>query len=153
MADPRLLIVDDEERFLTTTKALLQKRGIVTFTSTNGTKAMEILERESIDVVILDVKMPGLDGVEVLRVIKKRHPLVEVIMLTGHASAESAVGGLNLGAFDYLMKPCDIQTLIDKINGAYAKKETALENLRKTKIDKIISHPLEVFDKDRSDNP
>ena len=149
MANPKLLIVDDEERFLTTTKTLLQKRGITTFISTNGPKAMEILDSERIDVVILDVKMPGLDGIEVLRVIKKRHPLVEVIMLTGHASAESAVGGLNLGAFDYLMKPCEIQTLMDKVNEAYSKKEVAEKKVRQTKIDKIISHPLEVFEKDQ----
>ena len=148
MANPQLLIVDDEERFLTTTKTLLQKRGINTFTSTNGPNAMKILDTEHIDVVILDVKMPGLDGVEVLRVIKKRHPLVEVIMLTGHASAESAVGGLSLGAFDYLMKPCDIQTLMDKVNEAYTKKDAEEEKVRQTKIDKIISHPLEVFEKD-----
>ena len=148
MANPQLLIVDDEERFLTTTKALLQKRGINTFTSINGPNAMKILDTEHIDVVILDVKMPGLDGVEVLRVIKKRYPFVEVIMLTGHASAESAVGGLNLGAFDYLMKPCDIQTLMDKVNEAFTKKEAAEEKARQTKIDKIISHPLEVFEKD-----
>ena len=148
MANPRLLIVDDEERFLATTKTLLQKREITTFTSINGPNAMKILDTEHIDVVILDVKMPGLDGVEVLRVIKKRHPLVEVIMLTGHASAESAVDGLHLGAFDYLMKPCDIQTLADKVNEAYAKKEAEEEKVRQTKIDKIISHPLEVFEKD-----
>ena len=149
MANPQLLIVDDEERFLTTTKALLQKRGFTTFISTNGPNAMKILDTERIDVVILDIKMPGLDGVEVLRVIKKRHPLVEVIMLTGHASAESAVSGLNLGAFDYLMKPCDIQTMIDKVNQAYAKKEAGDKNARQSKIDKIISHPLEVFEKDK----
>jgi len=148
MANTGLLIVDDEERFLSTTKALLDKRGINTFTASNGPHAMEILDSQPIDVVILDVKMPGLDGVEVLRVIKKRHPLIEVIMLTGHASAESAVEGLSLGAFDYLMKPCDIQTLIEKVNQAQAKKESAETAARKTKIDKIISHPLEVFEKD-----
>ncbi len=149
MANPTLLIVDDEERFLTTTKALLQKRGITTFISTSGLKAIEILGSKPIDVVILDIKMPGLDGVEVLRVIKKRYPLVEVIMLTGHASAESAVSGLNLGAFDYLMKPCDIQIMLDKVNQAYAKKEAGDKKAQQAKIDKIISHPLEVFEKDQ----
>ena len=148
MPNTQLLIIDDEERFLSTTKALLDKRGLNTFTAANGADAMKILGTERIDVIILDVKMPGLDGVEVLRVIKKRHPLVEVIMLTGHASAESAVDGLSLGAFDYLMKPCDIQTLMDKVNEAHAKKDAAEDKARKTKIDKIISHPLEVFEKD-----
>lgn len=148
MRNMQLMIVDDEERFLSTTKTLLEKKGVTTHIATNGADAMNILEKEQIDVVILDVKMPGLDGIEALRVIKKRHPLVEVIMLTGHASAESAVEGLSLGAFDYLMKPCDIQTLLDKVNEAHAKKEAAEEKARKAKIDKIISHPLEVFEKD-----
>ena len=75
---------------------------------------MNILDKERIDVVILDVKMPGLDGIEALRMMKKRHPLVEGLMLTGHASAEAAVEGLSLGAFDYLMKPCDVPTLSKK---------------------------------------
>ncbi len=148
MANAQLLLVDDEKRFLTSTQALLKKRGVNTFIAKNGSDAMEILDTERIDVVILDVKMLGLDGIEALRVIKKRHPLVEVIMLTAHVSAESAVDGLSLGAFDYLMKPCDTQTLMDKVNEAYSKKKAEEEKIRKTKIDKIISHSIEVFEKD-----
>jgi len=142
------MIVDDEERFLSTTQSLLKKKGVNTFIATNGADAMNILDKENLDVVILDVKMPGLDGIETLRVIKKRYPLVEVIMLTGHASAESAVEGLSLGAFDYLMKPCDVSTLLEKANAAYEKKRGQEEKIRHLKFDKIISHPLEVFEKD-----
>lgn len=148
MAKTQLLLVDDEERFLTTTRVLLEKRGINTFTATNGLDAIRVLDANKMDVVILDVKMPGLDGVEVLRKVKLRHPLVEVIMLTGHASVESAVEGLKLGAFDYLMKPCDISELLDKVGEAHAKKQAMEEKIRKAKIDNIISHPMAVFDKE-----
>lgn len=147
MATIRLLLVDDEKRFLKTTKILLDKRGVVTFTATNGADALKSMDEQRIDVVILDVKMPGIDGVEVLRLAKERHPLIEVIMLTGHASVESAVDGLKLGAFDYVKKPCDISKLMIKVNEAYEKKRAREEKIRKAQIDEIISHPLAVFDK------
>ncbi|MBW2060505.1 MAG: response regulator [Deltaproteobacteria bacterium] len=148
MANIQLLLVDDEERFLETTQRLLKKRDITTYTATNGLDALKLLDDHRLDVAILDVKMPGLDGVEVLRRMKKKHALVEVIMLTGHASVESAVEGLKLGAFDYLVKPCDISALVEKVKEAYAKKQGMEEKIRKAKIDKIIKHPLSVFEKD-----
>ena len=146
MATIQLLLVDDEERFLHTTQILLEKRGIGAFTATNGMDALNILEAHRIDVVILDVKMPGMDGVEVLRRIKQKHPLVEVIMLTGHATVESAVEGLKMGAFDYVKKPSDISDLLAKVNDAYDKKYSMEEKIRKAKIDKIIRHPMAVFE-------
>ena len=148
MSNMNLLLVDDEERFLETTKMLLEKNNVKTFTATNGLDALKILNDQHIDVVILDVKMPNIDGVEVLRRIKQKHPLVEVIMLTGHASVESAVEGLKLGAFDYVIKPSEITTLIEKANKAYDKKQDMEGERRKSKIEKIISHPLSVFEKD-----
>ena len=148
MPNTKLLLVDDEERFLTTTKILLEKRGINTFTAANGLDAIRIMDEHHVDVVILDVKMPGLDGVEVLRKTKKKHPLVEVIMLTGHASVESAVEGLKLGAFDYVTKPCDISDLMRKVNEAYAKKQAMEEKIRKAKVEKIIRHPMAVFERE-----
>ncbi len=117
-----LLIVDDEERFLSTTQKLLEKKGIRTFTATSGNAGYEVLETNPVDVVVLDVKMPGMSGMGVLKRIKKDFPEVEVIMLTGHATVQTAVGGIKYGAFDYLMKPCDIDVLADKIREAYAKK-------------------------------
>ncbi|MBW1699395.1 MAG: response regulator [Deltaproteobacteria bacterium] len=148
MATIKLLLVDDEERFLNTTKILLEKRGVVTFTATNGADALKVMDEHRIDVVVLDVKMPGIDGVEVLRKSKQKHPLVEVIMLTGHASVESAVEGLKLGAFDYVKKPCDISDLIAKVNEAYDRKHAMEEKIRKAQIDKIIRHPMAVFEKE-----
>jgi len=148
MDNIQLLLVDDEERFLETTKRLLEKRGVEALTATDALDALTILDAQRVDVVVLDVKMPGLDGVEVLRKIKQEQPLVEVIMLTGHASVESAIAGLKLGAFDYLMKPCDISALLEKVNQAYAKKQAMEEKIRQAKIEKIISHPLAVFEDD-----
>ncbi len=117
-----LLIVDDEERFLSTTRKLLEKKGIHTFTANSGSAGYEVLESNPVDVVVLDVKMPGMSGMGVLKRIRKDFPEVEVIMLTGHATVQTAVGGIKYGAFDYLMKPCDIDVLEAKIREAYAKK-------------------------------
>ena len=88
----------------------------------NGYKAIEEVRVSPIDVAVVDVKMPGMDGLETLKQIKQINPLIEVIMLTGHASVESGIEGMRLGAFDYLMKPCDINELIMKIEDAYQRK-------------------------------
>jgi len=138
----RLLLVDDEERFLNTTKILLERRGASTITAISGPEAFKILDEEDIDVVILDVKMPEMDGVEILRRMKKKYPSVEVILLTGHASVESAVEGLKLGAFDYVMKPCDIDDMWAKVKEAYANKGASAAKSRKPMgsiIDKRIT--------------
>ena len=148
MAITRLLLVDDEERFLKTTKSLLNKRNCSVFTATDGIRAMQILGAEQIDVIVLDIKMPGIDGVEVLRRIKAKYPMIEVIMLTGHSTTESAVQGLKTGAFDYLIKPCNVTILLEKVKEAHDKKLAMEAKVKQAKIDKIISHPLEVFEKD-----
>jgi DNA-binding NtrC family response regulator len=143
-----VLIIDDEERFLQTTQKLLEKQGYTVYTATEGFRGITRLKVKRIDVVILDVKMPGMDGVAVLRKIKADFPLVEVVMLTGHSTVESAIEGLKLGAFDYLTKPCDIPVLIQKIDEAGDKKKSAEEKIRKARLDRIISHPLELFSED-----
>ena len=143
-----LLLVDDEEQFLTTAKKLMDKRGINTFICTNGFDALRILKERRIDVVLLDLKMPGINGVEVLRKMRLHHPGVEVILLTGHASVESAVEGLKLGAYDYLMKPSTIPDIVDKVKQAYDRKMAKEEKTRKDKVQNIIRHPMAVFDKE-----
>ncbi|MBU2644871.1 response regulator [bacterium] len=117
----KVLLVDDEERFLKTTAKLLQKKGFAVQTAGNGLEALDILKQESIHVTLLDVKMPIMDGLETLKIAKQRHPLVEMIMLTGHATVEAAMDGLKSGAFDYIMKPADIDELVLKIKDAHAK--------------------------------
>ena len=121
MENIKLMLVDDEERFLTTTKKLLTRKGMTVLTAASGGEALELLESNLVQVIILDVKMPGMDGVTALREIKSRFPLVEVIMLTGHASVDSAIDGLKAGAFDYLTKPCDVDILMEKTGQAYEK--------------------------------
>ncbi|MBC7357212.1 Response regulator receiver domain-containing protein [Desulfacinum infernum DSM 9756] len=118
-----VLLVDDEVPFVETMTKRLGKRGFHILKAFNGPQALEVLDDDDkVDVVILDVKMPGMDGIETLREIRKRRPLVEVIMLTGHATVETAIEGMRLGAFDYLMKPCDIEDLSAKVQEAKKKK-------------------------------
>ena len=119
----KVLLVDDETPFVEALTKRLEKRGLTVLPSYSGPEAMEKLAADShIDVVVLDVKMPGMDGVDTLKAIKAAHPLVEVIMLTGHATVESAIEGMKLGALDYLMKPCDIELLMAKVQEAKGKK-------------------------------
>jgi DNA-binding response OmpR family regulator len=143
-----VLIIDDEARFLKTTQALLEKEEYKVFTAADGYQGLAALKDKRIDVVILDVKMPGMDGIQVLQQIKADYPLVEVLMLTGHATMETAIEGLKLGAFDYLTKPCDIPVLKEKIMAAYDKRAAMLDKIQKAKFDRIISHPMEVFSKE-----
>jgi len=118
----RLLLVDDEEDFRTALANRLRKRKLVVVDVENGSQAVEKVKAQPLDVAVIDVKMPGMDGLEILRQIKQINPLIEVIMLTGHASVESGIEGMRLGAFDYLMKPCDLNELILKIGDAYQRK-------------------------------
>jgi len=119
-----LLLVDDETAFLDAMTKRLTRRDFKVLTASSGMDALEIMSEssEKIEVIILDVKMPGMDGIEVLSEIKRKYPLVEVVMLTGHATVASAIDGMKLGAFDYLMKPCDIDLLVQKVQEAKEKK-------------------------------
>jgi DNA-binding NtrC family response regulator len=123
--------VDDEQDFRETLVKRLLKRRFSIRGAENGQHALEIIENEPVDVVVLDVLMPGMDGIETLREIRKNKPLIEVIMLTGHASLESGLEGMKIGAFDYIMKPTSIDDLVEKINQAY-KKKTAHEGKIRT---------------------
>ena len=130
----KVLLVDDEVDFLEALVKRLRKRGLDVTAIGSGAEALVLIEREPVDVVVLDVRMPGMDGLEVLRAIKKINPGIEVIMLTGHANVEVAIEGMELGAFDYLMKPMDIDELLYKLQDAYRKKqiqEKKIEGARK----------------------
>jgi len=118
-----VLLVDDEVPYVEAMTRRLTRRNLSILTAYSGPEALEKLALATrIDVVILDVKMPGMDGIETLAEIKKAYPLVEVIMLTGHATVESAIQGMKLGAYDYLMKPCDIEKLLAKVHEARSKR-------------------------------
>jgi DNA-binding NtrC family response regulator len=131
MSDLTALLVDDEAEFLDTLLKRLRKREVEAFGVRSGEEALAFLDGRSVDVVVLDVKMPGMDGIQALREIKKRNPLLEVIMLTGHASMEAAIEGMELGAFDYLMKPINIDDLLYKIQDAHKKKSLQEEKIRR----------------------
>jgi DNA-binding NtrC family response regulator len=130
MSEMRIMLVDDEERFLATTQKLLARKGIDVTTAASGSEALDKLVTANVDVVIMDVKMPGMDGLATLKAIKSRYPSIEVIMLTGHATVDSAVDGLEAGAADYLMKPTDIDELVAKAEEAYAKRKVLEEKIR-----------------------
>lgn len=133
-----VLLVDDEIPFVETMTKRLAKRDLTIVSANSGSEALESLNNnEHVDIVILDVKMPGMDGIATLREIKKAHPLVEVIMLTGHATIESGIEGMKLGAFDYLMKPCDIDMLLQKVQDAKVKKDQHNEKITQARIHEI----------------
>ncbi|MDX9786463.1 MAG: response regulator [Desulfobacterales bacterium] len=138
MHDLKLLLVDDEDRFLKTTQKLLTRIGYDIRIASSGTEALALLAHHAIHVVVLDVKMPGMDGIATLKEIKRRFPLVEVIMLTGHATVDSAIEGLQSGATDYLMKPVDPEILIEKALSAFLKRKHMDEKIRIAKAKKSV---------------
>lgn len=138
--NPYILLVDDEAPFIETMQKRLTKRGLTVAAALSGSEALDVLgKHRNIDVVILDVKMPGMDGLETLQEIKKKLPLVEVIMLTGHATVESAVEGMKLGAYDYLMKPCDQEELLNKVQEAVEIKRNREEKIREAAVKNALS--------------
>lgn len=141
----RILLVDDEEQFVQALSERLALRGYDVTTSLSGEDAAEKVKHYNYEVVILDVAMPGLDGVDTLREVKKLKPLTEVIMLTGHATVETAIEGMKLGAIDYLVKPCETEDLVNKINKAQQRKAEQEERIREAKVKEIISSPRSVL--------
>jgi len=140
MPTTNVLLVDDEIPFVETVTRRLSKRGLHIVTALSGEEALGQLEKDSnIEIVVLDVKMPGMGGLEILAKVKREYPLVEVIILTGHPTVESAIEGMKLGVFDYLMKPCDIDQLISKVEEAVATKRHHKDKDNKARIKGITS--------------
>lgn len=125
-----VLLVDDEGEFLETLVKRIQKRNVNATGVNSGEEALAFLGKNPVDVVVLDVRMPGMDGIETLRELKRQYPLTEVIMLTGHASLEVAIEGMELGAFDYLMKPVEIDDLLYKLQDANKRRSIQLEKIK-----------------------
>jgi two-component system OmpR family response regulator len=114
----RVLVVDDEAELVSAVVERLEIRGFAAQGALTGAEALELVRRQTFDVVVLDVKMPGLGGLQVIKQLKRDHPSLQVILLTGHGSAESAREGMQLGAFDYLMKPINIDDLVKILHQA-----------------------------------
>ena len=148
MEKMRIMLVDDEERYLQTTRKLIEKKGYQVLTALSGEEALEKLKPQNVHVVILDVKMPGMDGNQTLKAIKTLYPLVEVIMLTGHGTMDSAIDGLKSGAFDYLVKPADIDDIIEKAMEAFEKRQHREEKIRVAQAKKYMRSPREILKDD-----
>ena len=150
MDDFRALIVDDEEDFLSTLVKRLHKRNIDTTGVPSGEEALEIMKKKLFDVVILDVKMPGgMDGIEALREMKKIQPLAEVLLLTGHASVETSIEGMKLGAFDYILKPIKLEELLPKLAQAFEKKDAHDQKIRSARIKELVRFPGRVLQQEK----
>jgi DNA-binding NtrC family response regulator len=141
----RLLLVDDEEQFVEALSERLSLRGYDVTASLTGEDAIEKIKNYNFDVVILDVRLPATDGTEVLREIKNLKPLTEVIMLTGHGTVEMAIEGMKLGAYDFLMKPCETEDLTAKIEKAHDRKAEQEDRIRAAKISHSTSSPRSVL--------
>ena len=141
----RVLIVDDEKDFVEIFALRLEEAGERVSSAHSGKECLKILSEKEIDVVILDIRMPGMDGIETLKEIKKGYPLVEVIMLTGHGTTETAVEGMKLGAFDYLIKPADFNDLTLKLEGARKRKDEQEERIRTAEVKSILRKSGGIF--------
>ena len=136
-----VLIVDDEEEFREMTVKRLSKRDLECESAPDGDTALEMIAKKNYDVVLLDVKMPGRDGIETLREIKRMTPMTEVVMLTGHASVESGINGIKYGAFDYLMKPMEFESLLEKLTEAYERKRIQQDKIERAQIQRDMFLP------------
>lgn len=135
MTIAKVLLVDDEKAFVETMIKRLNKRDVDIIPAYNGKEALDQLEKNhDIEVAILDIKMPVMDGMEALGKIKNKYPLVEVIMLTGHATVETGIEGMKMGAFDYLMKPCNAEELVEKVKEAAQRKRKHEEKIMEARL-------------------
>lgn len=138
----RLLIVDDEEEFLESIAKRLEMRDFDVTTASRGAQAVEIARKEKFDLALLDLKMPGMDGKQVLEILKNEHKYLEVIILTGHGSVDSAIDCTKLGAFGYLPKPYELEKLLDTLRDAYharMQKKFRADQARLEKITRLAT--------------
>jgi DNA-binding NtrC family response regulator len=146
MIGAKILLVDDEEIFTRNMAKLLSTRGYRVAVANSGDAAIRALEAQPVDVIVLDLKMPGMDGLTTLKEIQKLGLFTQTLMLTGHGSIDSALEAMKLGAYDYLTKPCEIEDLVAKIEGAWEKKDGAVKQDIQEKIQKVVESPKSVFE-------
>ena len=137
-----LLIVDDEEQFLESISKSLEVRGFNVVTVNRGEKAIEAARNTPIDIALVDLKMPGLNGEETLKELKAEHKWMEVVILTGHGTIDSAVECTQSGAYSYLQKPCDLDHLLEALEGAYKKKVMNRKKIEEKKMDELLKVSL-----------
>jgi DNA-binding NtrC family response regulator len=134
----KVLLVDDEEEFITTLAQRLETRNFKVSTATSGMEAVEIVNTNDFDVILLDLAMPGMDGLQTLEKIKAEHPEAEIIMLTGHGTIEAGIEAMKRGAEDFLEKPVDIKELMVKIEDAKQKRVLILQEKSNAEIKQIL---------------
>ena len=140
MSSMNFLLIDDDEVLIETIAERLRLKGFAVDCALSGKEAFSQLEKnDTIDIVVLDIKMSDLDGMSILRILKAKYPLIEVIMLTGHATIQSAVKALKFGAFDYLLKPCDLNDLLSTANKAFSRKREREAKILNVKLKPYIS--------------
>ncbi|MFH2035309.1 MAG: response regulator, partial [Candidatus Zixiibacteriota bacterium] len=135
--DIRVMLIDDETEFLESMKRILQRRKMTITTAESGEKGLALLKNSIVDIAVVDIKMPGMDGLEVLRKIKEDFPSIEVILLTGHPTVEAALEGIKLGANEYLKKPPDIEGLVTTIRYLFQKRQEYIREHQRRLIDDI----------------
>ena len=133
-----LLIVDDEEQFLNSISKQLSVRGFNVLAVDRGEKALAAAKSNPIDIALVDLKMPGINGEETLKLLKKEYRWMEIVILTGHGSVESAVDCTQSGAYSYLQKPCELDKLLDVLVNAYKKKVMNRKNIDEKKMDELL---------------
>ncbi len=134
----KVLLVDDEEEFLETLSKRLEMRGLKVTGATRGKEAVNLADRQEFDAIVIDLAMPGMDGLDTLKLIKKNHPDAEIIMLSGHGTVKTSIEAMKLGAEDFLEKPVDIQELLEKIDAAKNKRVLILQKKSKEEIENIL---------------
>jgi len=135
----KVLLVDDEPEFLATLSERMTARGMEITTAASAQEALDQVDKGNFDAIILDLMMPGMDGIETMKAIKGSHPEIQVILLTGHASLEKGIEAMKLGAMDFIEKPADIDSLTKKIKKAQAQKMIFVEKRIEEKIKQIIN--------------
>lgn len=133
-----LLIVDDEEQFLKSISTRLTVRGFNVIAVDRGEKAIAAAKENPIDIALVDLKMPGINGEETLKALKKEYKWMEIVILTGHGSVESAVHCTQIGAYSYLQKPCELDTLLEVLTKAYKKKVMNRKNIDEKKMEELM---------------
>jgi len=135
---PSVLLVDDERELLSSLQSVLARRGMDVATAEDGAAALKLLRERPVDVVVLDVKLPEISGLDVLKRIKQESPATEVLLLTGHPNVDDALKGVGLGAMDYLRKPVDVDALVEAIHRAHRKRQQAVEAARRETVQAVL---------------
>lgn len=152
MIGAKILLVDDEVVFTGNMAKLLTSRDYRVTAVNSGDAAIKALEEENFDVVVLDLKMPGMDGITTLEEIKKLGLFTETLILTGHGAIDTALEAIKLGAYDYMTKPCEIDELVEKIEGAWSQKDDLQKKDMQDKIYKVVESPRSAFNVFSRDN-